>query len=74
MSEAIIIAIIGFFGAVLGSALGVIASAKLTNYRLEQLENKVNLHNNVIERMYSLEQKEAVLEQKVKDYHNHEEE
>ena len=74
MSEAIIIAIIGFLGAVLGSALGVIASAKLTNYRLEQLESKVNLHNNVIERMYSLEQKEAVLEQKVKDYHNHEEE
>ena len=74
MSEAIIIAVIGFLGAVLGSALGVIASAKLTNYRLEQLESKVNLHNNVIERMYSLEQKEAVLEQKVKDYHIHEEE
>lgn len=73
MSEAIIIAVIGFLGAVLGSALGVIASAKLTNYRLEQLENKVNLHNNVIERMYSLEQREAVLEQKVKDYHIHEE-
>ena len=73
MSEAIIIAVIGFLGAVLGSALGVIASAKLTNYRLEQLENKVNLQNNVIERMYSLEQREAVLEQKVKDYHIHEE-
>lgn len=73
MSEAIIIAVIGFLGAVLGSALGVIASAKLTNYRLEQLENKVNLHNNVIERVYSLEQREAVLEQKVKDYHIHEE-
>ena len=62
MAEEIIIALIGFAGAVIGSALGVVASAKLTNYRLEQLEKKVNLHNNVIERVYSLERKHAVLE------------
>ena len=62
MTEAIIIAIIGFLGTVVGSGLGILASAKLTNYRLEQLEKKVNLHNNVIERVYLLEKKEAVLE------------
>ena len=73
MTEAIIIAIIGFLGAVVGSGLGVIASAKLTNYRLEQLEKKVNLHNNVIERMYKLEEREAVLEQHVEDLHHEEE-
>ena len=73
MTEAIVIAIIGFLGAVVGSGLGVIASAKLTNYRLEQLEKKVNLHNNVIERMYKLEQREAVLEQHVEDLHHEEE-
>lgn len=73
MTEAIIIAIIGFLGAVVGSGLGVIASAKLTNYRLEQLEKKVNLHNNVIERMYKLEEREAVLEQHVDDLHREEE-
>lgn len=73
MTEAIIIAIIGFLGAVLGSGLGVIASAKLTNYRLEQLEKKVNLHNNVIERMYKLEEREALLEQHVEDLHHEEE-
>ena len=73
MTEAIIIAIIGFLGAVVGSGLGVIASAKLTNYRLEQLEKKVNLHNNVIERMYKLEEREAVLEQHVDDLHHEEE-
>jgi ABC-type lipoprotein release transport system permease subunit len=70
MSEAIIIALIGFAGAVVGSALGVIASAKLTNYRLEQLENKVNLHNNAIERLYNLERNHAVLEQRVEDLHS----
>ena len=69
MTETIIVALIGFGGAVIGSALGVIASAKLTNYRLEQLEKKVNLHNNVIERVYSLERKHAVLEQRVEDLH-----
>lgn len=73
MTEAMIIAIIGFLGAVVGSGLGIIASAKLTNYRLEQLEKKVNLHNNVIERMYKLEQREALLEQHVEDLHHEEE-
>ena len=73
MTEAIIIAIIGFLGAVVGSGLGVIASAKLTNYRLEQLEKKVNLHNNVIERMFKLEEREALLEQHVEDLHREEE-
>ena len=62
MAEEIIIALIGFAGAVIGSALGVVASAKLTNYRLEQLEKKVNLHNSVIERVYNLERNQAVLE------------
>ena len=70
MSETIIVAIIGFLGAVIGSATGVVASAKLTNYRLEQLEKKVQLHNNVIERMYELEKQEALLEQRVEDLHS----
>ena len=69
MSETIIVAIIGFLGAVIGSATGVVASAKLTNYRLEQLEKKVQLHNNVVERMYELEKQEALLEQRVEDLH-----
>ena len=56
MSEAIVIALIGFLGTLAGSAVGVIASAKLTNYRLEQLEKKVESHNKVIERTYHLEQ------------------
>lgn len=70
MTEAVIVAIIGFLGAVIGSGLGVLASAKLTNYRLEQLEKKVNLHNNVIERVYNLERNHAVLEQRVEDLYS----
>ena len=35
--------------------LGVMAAGKLTQYRLRQLEEKVNKHNNLIERTYILE-------------------
>ena len=69
MTEGIVIALIGFLGAVFGSILGVIASAKLVNYRLAQLEKKVELHNNVIERVYELEKREALLEQHIQDLH-----
>lgn len=67
MTEAIIVAIIGFLGASVGSGLGVIASAKLTSYRLEQLEKKVGSLNNLIDRIYEIEKKEAILEQSVKE-------
>ena len=42
MSDAIVQAIIAAGGALAGSGLGVIASSRLTNYRLEQLEGKVS--------------------------------
>ena len=67
MTEAIIVAIIGFLGASVGSGLGEIASAKLTSYRLEQLEKKVGSLNNLIDRIYEIEKKEAILEQSVKE-------
>lgn len=72
MTEAVTVALIGFAGAVLGSGLGVITSAKLTNYRLEQLEKQVSLHNNLIERVYLLEKKEALLEQHIEDLYKQE--
>ena len=68
MSETIIVALISGLGTIVGSGIGIIASARLTQYRLEQLEKKVNLHNNVIERVFELEKKEAVLEQHIEDF------
>ena len=68
MSETIIVALISGLGTIVGSGIGIIASARLTQYRLEQLEKKVNLHNSVIERVFELEKKEAVLEQHVEDF------
>ena len=64
--ESIAIALIGLAGSALGSILGVLASAKLTSYRLEQLEKKVQSHNNLIERTYKLEERTELQEEKIK--------
>lgn len=55
MSDAIIVAVLGFAGTLAGSLFGVLAAQKLTQYRLAQLEDKVNKHNNLIERTFRLE-------------------
>lgn len=55
MPEAVAVAALSLLGTLLGSLGGVIASSKLTNFRLEQLERKVQAHNNLIERTYKLE-------------------
>ena len=51
----IIIAVLSLVGTCFGSLIGAFASSKLTIYRIEQLENKVDKHNNVIERLVLLE-------------------
>ncbi|WP_302493504.1 hypothetical protein [uncultured Ruminococcus sp.] len=66
MATEIIVALIGLGGSALGSILGIIASSKLTAYRIEQLEKKVDKHNSVIERVYKIEQHEAVVDEEIK--------
>ena len=56
MSETIIVAIISLVGTLFGSYLGQRKTTALVVYRLEQLEKKVDKHNNVIERTYILEE------------------
>lgn len=66
VSDAILVALIGLGGSALGSIFGILASAKLTQYRLEQLEERVSKHNNLIERTYHLEEVAAIHEEKLK--------
>lgn len=54
--DEIIVAVIAFAGTVLGSLGGILASARLTTYRIEQLEKKVEKHNSVVERVTLVEQ------------------
>lgn len=67
MESEIIVALLGLLGTLAGSFLGVVAASKLTQYRLRQLEDKVNKHNSVIERTYILEGKVAELTHDIRD-------
>ena len=51
----VLIAVISFIGTAIGSIGGIMATSKLTTYRLDDLSSKVDKHNKVIERTYSLE-------------------
>jgi len=62
---AIIIAVFGCVGTIIGSYFGVRASNKLTNYRIEELTKKVDKHNGVIERTFKLEERIALAERDV---------
>ena len=66
MPTEITVALIGLLGSSLGAFVGVLASVKLTDYRLGQLEKKVEKHNNLIERTYKLEEGEKITEEKIK--------
>lgn len=66
MTEAVIIALLSLAGTILGSGFGVITSSKLTNFRLEKLEEQVRQHNNIITRTYELEKKQAIFEEDIK--------
>jgi hypothetical protein len=61
---AIIVALLSLAGTLAGSYFAQRRSTALIAYRLEQLENKVNKHNSVIERTYALEKKCEVFEEK----------
>lgn len=67
MSDAIIVALIGLIGSGAGAFGGILVSSKLTQYRLEQLEKKVELHNQVIDRVYKLEERTEIQEEKIKN-------
>lgn len=67
MTETMIVALIGFTGTVIGSFLGVVASAKLTNYRIEQLEKKVDMHNNFARRIPVIEEQIKEANHRIED-------
>ena len=67
MKVEIIVALIGLLGSGLGAFLGVVTSAKLTQYRLQKLEEKVDRHNQVVERTYKLEGRMNEAEHDIRD-------
>ena len=67
MTSEIIVALLGLLGTLTGSFLGVVAANKLVQYRLQQLEDKVNKHNNIIERTYILEGQMTEVQHDIRD-------
>lgn len=67
MQPEIIVALLSLIGTLAGSLLGVLASNKLTNYRIEQLEKKVAAHNQLVERTYKLEGEMQEVQHDIRD-------
>jgi hypothetical protein len=66
MDNSIMVAMLSLVGTLVGSLGGILASSKLTNYRIQELEKKVEKHNSVIDRVYKLEQRDAVETEEIK--------
>ena len=65
MQTEIVIAIFSLAGTLIGTFGGIMASQRLTQYRIEQLEKKVDKHNTLIDRMYKLEERVEILDEKI---------
>ena len=66
MATDVIVSLITLLGSALGTFAGIFVNTKLTNYRIEQLEKKQDKHNTIIERVYKIEQHEAVVDEEIK--------
>lgn len=61
------VAVLSLIGTMGGTFGGIVVSSKLTNYRIEQLEKKVEKHNSVMERTGILEEKIKVVNHRLED-------
>jgi hypothetical protein len=68
ISNDVLLAITSIIGTFAGSFSGL----KLTSYRIEQLEKRVERHNNFAERIPILEEKISVANHRIDDLENHE--
>lgn len=66
MNTEIIISLITLIGTIITVLVSNIASSNLIKYRLDALEKKVTLHNNLIERMYKVEERVSIIEEEIK--------
>ena len=67
MSGEVVVALIILLGSAIGTIGGIFATNKMTAYRIEQLEKKVDKHNQVVERMYEAEKNISVISEEIKN-------
>lgn len=67
MSNDVIVALLALIGTLAGTFGGILTSSKLTAYKIEQLEKKVDKHNGFAERIPILEQQMKVADHRIED-------
>lgn len=67
MSGEVVVALITLLGSAIGTIGGIFATNRMTAYRIEQLEKKVDKHNQVVERMYEAEKNISVISEEIKN-------
>lgn len=70
MNSETLVALLSLAGTLIGSLSGILVANKLVNYRLTQLEKKVDKHNSVVERTYKLEGRMTEVEHEIRDIKN----
>jgi FMN-dependent NADH-azoreductase len=63
----IIVALIALVGTLGGSLSGILVSSKMTNYRIQQLEKKVDKHNNFAEKIPLIQEQLKVANHRIED-------
>ena len=71
MQPEVITALVAFAGTLIGTFGGIITSSKLINYRIEQLEKKVNEHNGYARRLPVVEEQIKVINHRLEDLEGH---
>lgn len=66
MPSEIVVGLLSLCGTLIGTIGGIMTSNKLTNYKIDELKEKVNKHNDLIDRMYKVESRVTLIEDEIK--------
>ena len=66
MKSEVVVALLSLVGTFIGTIGGIFTTQRLVTYRLQKLEEKVDKHNNLIDRMYKIESRVTLLEDEMK--------
>lgn len=65
LNNEILVAILALVGTLSGTFGGILTSSRLTAYRIQQLEEKVDKHNNFAQRVPLIEEKIKVINHRI---------
>ncbi len=65
MESTVIVAIISFLGTLIGTVGGMLATAKLTDYRLTQLEKKLENLSSAVAKISVMEEKQKSSDRRI---------